>query len=82
MSWKSGTIIRNKLSGKPLLVLQSHKGYTNVVDLLIKENPTPALYLLERDYNQWINEALLNRQEKKRLSWYDMPTITWKIVGI
>lgn len=81
MSWRPKTIIRNKNTGKPLLVLHSYKGATVVVDLEDKSNPTPTQVLLERDYTNWIDEKRLEVREKKE-SWSDDPEITFSLAAV
>lgn len=67
--FKAGTIIRHIKTGKPLKVLHAYAGAAVVIDLEAKENPTPTFTLLERDWDQWIDESKMTVKEKKRNWW-------------
>lgn len=77
MSFKPGTIIRDKSTGKyPHKVLHHYKGAIIVVDLEDRRNPTPLTTIQERDFPNWIDEKYLEvREKKERLIWTLAPVI-------
>lgn len=77
MSWKAGTIIRNRITGKPLKILHAYAGAAVVIDLESKDNPTPTFTLLERDWDQWVDEVKMSVKEKKRQWSTDEPELIW-----
>lgn len=79
MSFKAGSIIRNIVTGKPLKILHTYKGGAVVVDLESRENPTPTMVLLERDWDKWIDENKLTARVQKK-SWEDSGELIWSLV--
>lgn len=77
MSWKPKCIIRNKLTGKPMLVLHSYKAATIMVDLESGNNPSVALVLLERDYDHWVDETRMHAKVNK--SKFGEDNLIWKL---
>lgn len=75
--FKIGSIIRNIKTGKIMKVLHSYKEGTIVVDLKSKQNPMPTYTLLERDWDQWEDEAKLSVKEKKGEWWTDERELIW-----
>ena len=53
--YHQGTIIRNKITGKPLLVLHVYRIAVIVVDPTEGSLPTPHV-LMERDFDTWAEE--------------------------
>lgn len=59
--WKKGDIIRNILSGRPLLVLHVYSlgpnsSATLTVSLEERCDPTPVTILQQRDYDHWVRD--------------------------
>lgn len=61
-AWKKGDVIRNILTGKPLLVIHIYNFGINTtatvtVDIESKSDPTPVNILLQRDYDHWVRDV-------------------------
>lgn len=77
-SWKAGTILVNKDTGKMLRVLFSYRGAVAVVDLNDASNPSTSKVLLERDYESWQDEKKMEAKVlKKGDSWFAEKEIVW-----
>lgn len=77
--WQPRCIIRNINNGHPLLVLHAYKTATVVVDLEDRSNPTPTMVLLERDYDNWMDEKKMVCREN-RGSYTASSNLEWKQV--
>ena len=65
LAWKKGDVIRNKETGKPMLVVHVFTRFaTMAVDLEDKNTPSIPLVILMRDYNSWALDVEMDYVKK------------------
>ena len=73
---REGDLIRNKQTGKPLLVIWINHVCIFVIDPTSKIDPSPMQVILQRDYCHWTND--IDMECTKRNEVYNEDIKKWE----